>query len=180
MKLFKHVVAFVLATLALAATAVIAAAPSQALTLTAPKMTRTERSWAEAVFSLMNTERAAHGLRPYHWNLHLVASARYHNTQMAAANSLSHQLPKEAPFYDRELAFGYHWYTAGENCSVNPDVSEAGVLELQKMMYRERPPGETGHRLNILSRSFHDVGIAVLVDPTNQRVWMTEDFGAQN
>lgn len=179
MKLFKYVAALVLAALALGTTALITAAPSEALTLPAPYMTTTERSWALAVFALMNKERAAHGLRPYQWNQHLVASGRYHNLRMAEANTLSHQLPHEAPFYDRERAFGYHWYTAGENCGVNPDVSEAGVLQLETMMYDERLPGEIGHRLNILSRSFHDVGVAVRIDRTNDRVWLTEDFGTE-
>ena len=131
-----------------------------------------------AVFNLLNLERLAHGRTPLRLNQHLVRSARYHNIRMARANTLSHQLPNEPAFTDRELAFGYHWSTAAENCSVNPDVSLAGVLELQRLMYHEQPPGETGHRQNILSPNYSDVGIAVLIDPVNQRVWMTEDFGA--
>jgi hypothetical protein len=33
-------------------------------------------------------------------------------------------------------------------------------------------------RQNILSREFRDVGIAVLIDRVNERVWLTEDLGA--
>lgn len=146
--------------------------------LTVRQMTATEAAWASAVFTRLNAERLAHGRLPLHLNRHLVDSAMYHNARMARVNTLSHQLPHEPSFTDRELDFGYHWSTAGENCSVNPDVSERGVLQLERMMYHERPPGETGHRQNILSRNYRDVGIAVLIDTKNDRVWMTEDFGA--
>jgi uncharacterized protein YkwD len=151
---------------------------AQARTLTARNMTVVESTWASAVLTVLNLERVAHGRLPLRLNHDLVRSAMYHDVRMARANSLSHQLPHEPSFTDRELAFGYRWSTAAENCSVNPDVSKRGVLQLQRMMYHERPPGETGHRQNILSRSFRDVGIAVLIDPRNERVWMTEDFGA--
>jgi uncharacterized protein YkwD len=140
-------------------------------------MTTVEANWAKAVYTLLNAERAAHGRLPLRLNLHLVNSAMYHDVRMARANTLSHQLPNEPSFTDRELGFGYHWSTAGENCSVNPDVSKAGVLQLEQMMYDERLPGEIGHRQNILSFAFRDVGIAVLIDTKNQRVWMTQDFG---
>lgn len=176
MKLFRYVAALTVLTLSLGTCSLVTAGPSSALTVR--RMTVVETSWASAVFARLNLERLAHGRRPLRLNRHLVKSAMYHNVRMARANTLSHQLPHEPSFTDRELDFGYHWSTAGENCSVNPDVSEHGVLQLERMMYRERPPGETGHRQNILSRHFRDVGIAVLIDTTNQRVWMTEDFGA--
>lgn len=147
-------------------------------TLSAPAMTRTEAVWATTVFTLLNTERLLHGRPLLRSNPHLVNSAMYHDVRMARANSITHQLPHEPAFTDRELDFGYHWSTAAENCSVNPDVSLRGVLQVQRMMYHERPPGETGHRLNILSPNFRDVGIAVLIDLKNKRVWLTEDFGA--
>ena len=154
------------------------AAARTSSTLTVRRMTATEAKWASAVYALLNVERLAHGRSPLTRNRRLVHSAMYHDVRMARTNTLSHQLPHEPSFTDRELAFGYHWSTAGENCSVNPDMSERGVLQLQRMMYHERPPGETGHRQNILSRDFRDVGIAVLIDTGNNRVWMTEDFGA--
>jgi uncharacterized protein YkwD len=41
-------------------------------------------------------------------------------------------------------------------------------------MLDEKPPDD-GHRLNILSSSFHRIGIAVSVDG-NGTVWMSQDF----
>jgi uncharacterized protein YkwD len=176
MTLFRRVAAIMVCTMGLGSAALVSAEPTRALT--APRITRVEAAWATAVYALLNVERLAHGRLPLRLNQHLVKSAMYHNARMAKANTLSHQLAHELSFTDRELAFGYHWSTAAENCSVNPDVSRAGVLQLERMMIHERPPGETGHRQNILSRNYRDVGIAVLIDNTNQRVWMTEDFGA--
>lgn len=177
MRLWKRLAVSMSLTVTLAAAVLVPAGPAAALTMP-PRMSLVERSWQMAVYTLLNLERLAHGRPPLRLSLHLVRSARYHNVQMAKANTLSHQLPHEPSFTDREVDFGYHWSTAAENCSVNPDVSLAGVLQLERLMYHERPPGETGHRDNILSPNYRDVGIAVLIDPINHRVWMTEDFGA--
>jgi uncharacterized protein YkwD len=177
MRLVKYLAVLTVLTVTVATTVLVTDGPASALTMP-PRMTRIERTWKMAVFAALNLERLAHGLSPLRLNQHLVRSARYHNLRMATANTLSHQLPNEPSFTDREADFGYRWSTAAENCSVNPDVSLAGVLQLERLMYNERPPGETGHRQNILSRAYRDVGIAVLIDPVNQRVWMTEDFGA--
>ena len=177
MRLWKRIAAITVLILGLGSTTVVSAGPASALTMP-PRMSKLERTWQMAVFNMLNLERTTHGRSPLRLNLHLVRSARYHNVRMARANTLSHQLPNEPVFTDREVDFDYHWSTAGENCSVNPDVSLSGVLELQRLMYKERPPGETGHRQNILSPHYKDIGIAVLIDPVNQRVWMTEDFGA--
>jgi uncharacterized protein YkwD len=176
MKLFRYLSALTVFTVAVGLCSQGAAHASTSLTVR--RMTTVEHRWATAVFTLMNVERVAHDRAPLRLNRHLVHSAMYHNVWMARTNTLSHQLPNEPSFSDRELDFGYRWSTAGENCSVNPVVSLRGVLQLEQMMYHERPPGETGHRENILSRAYRDVGIAVLIDTKHDRVWMTEDFGA--
>ena len=43
-------------------------------------------------------------------------------------------------------------------------------------MYNETPPDD-GHRLNILSSSFHNVGVDVYTDSTG-KMWITCDFGS--
>lgn len=177
MRLWKRIALIMVFALGLSTASVATAPPSKALL--ARHMTSVERTWALAVYSLLNLERLVHGLPPLRFAHRLVESGMYHNRRMARANTLSHQLPHEPSFTDRERAFGYRWVAAAENCSVNPDMSEAGVLQLQRMMYHEQPPGETGHRQNILSPTMRAVGIAVLIDPVNNRVWMTEDFGAR-
>lgn len=43
-------------------------------------------------------------------------------------------------------------------------------------MYAETPPND-GHRRNILSTTFVDVGVDVIDDRTHGRIWLTTDFG---
>ena len=43
-------------------------------------------------------------------------------------------------------------------------------------MYNETPPDD-GHRRNILSSSFTEVGIDVVEDTAHGKVWLVTDFG---
>jgi uncharacterized protein YkwD len=131
--------------------------------------------WAKAVFSQLNAERATNGLKPLRWSDRLHYSAHRHNLQMGQANTLSHQLPGEASLGDR-VTLWYAWSSCGENIAWNSQRSQAGVLALETSMYSETPPND-GHRRNILSTSFVDVGVDVVDDSTHGRVWLTTDFG---
>jgi uncharacterized protein YkwD len=95
---------------------------------------------------------------------------------MADANTLSHQLPGEASLGARISAAGYSWSAVGENVAWNSRRSESGVLALQDSMYNETPPND-GHRKNILSSKFTEVGISVIEDPEHGKVWLVTDFG---
>jgi uncharacterized protein YkwD len=149
--------------------AVVAAPAAQA-------MTTLEASWSGAVFTMINSERAAHGLRPLVrvWNLN--SSGRTHNRWMQKYNTMSHQLPGEPWLGKRETNAGYYWTYCGENIGWNSSISLSGVKALQSMMYNEKAPYD-GHRLNILSTHFANVGVDVLIDYTNHKVWLTTDFG---
>ncbi|MGN6605889.1 MAG: CAP domain-containing protein [Jatrophihabitans sp.] len=136
-----------------------------------------ERVWAGVILRTLNLERALHGLPALHVAPRLVVSARRHDLAMARANTMSHQLPGEAPLTTRVSRTGYRWHWVGENVAWNSDISAAGLLLLQHIMYNELPP-ENGHRLNILSPNYKQVGIDVYIDRSNGKVWMTEDFGA--
>ena len=134
---------------------------------------------ARAVLAQLNSERAAHGLRALRMDSRLVSSAHTHNLTMAAHNQMSHQLPGEAWFADRILAAGYPYVYAGENVGWNSVRTVAGALQLETMMYTERPPND-GHRQNILSPHYTQVGIDVYVDPGTGKIWLTEDFGSRS
>jgi len=43
-------------------------------------------------------------------------------------------------------------------------------------MYNEVAP-YNGHRLNILSRTYRDVGVYIYMDGTHHKMWLTVDFG---
>lgn len=156
-------------------------APSPTTSTTAPPATgptATEANYAQSVFSLLNSERSANGLPPLAWNATLANCSAYdHSKLMAADNTMSHQLPGEAFFADRITACGYQWSAAGENIGWTTNMSAAGAQSIETSMYNEVPPND-GHRLNILSTSFTQVGIGIVLDNTNHKLWLTEDFAA--
>jgi uncharacterized protein YkwD len=136
----------------------------------------TRSDWANAVLSELNSERAKHGLRALKMNSKLVSAAHKHNLAMAKANTLSHQLKGEAALGSRVSAAGYRWSAVGENVAYNGRRSKDGILAVQKAMYNEKPPND-GHRKNILSKTYVDVGIDVISDSVHGKVWLVTDFG---
>ena len=136
----------------------------------------TRSDWAKAVLAELNAERANHDLPALKLNSKLVSAAHTHNLAMAKANKLSHQLSGEAALGSRVSAAGYHWSAVGENVAYNSSRSQSGVLAVQKAMYNEKPPDD-GHRRNILSKTYVDVGIDVISDSVHGKVWLVTDFG---
>jgi uncharacterized protein YkwD len=145
---------------------------------TAPRLSvATTASFARSMLALLNGERAAHHLRPLYMNSKLILSAHRHNLTMASRHVMSHQLPGEAFFATRITRAGYRWQWAGENIGYTSDLSVPALLVLQRKMYNERPPQDTGHRLNILSTRARQVGIDVYYDAKHHTIWFTQDFG---
>jgi uncharacterized protein YkwD len=128
------------------------------------------------VLDRLNAQRASHGLPALRSDAELVAAAHGHNLKMAAADQLSHQLPGEAGLGERISAAGYSFSTVGENIGVNPDRSQAGAVALQNLMYNETPPND-GHRRNILSSNFTEVGVDVINDSAHGKIWLVTVFG---
>jgi uncharacterized protein YkwD len=149
------------------------AGPAQASGI---RRTATERAYSLAVLRVLNAERRLQHLVPLRYDSKLRLAARRHNLTMARANTLSHQLPGELSFTARIDRAGYHWTYAGENIGWNSSMTERGVVALQKLMYREKPPND-GHRRNILSRHFRNVGVDVYLDRAHHKVWLTTDWG---
>lgn len=166
----------VVAALTAALIGTAALAPPAGATTAVHRRTPREVALAVAVQTVMNLERAVHGLAPLKMRFRLRTAARAHNRAMAAADELSHQLPGEPDIGDRLHRAHYRWSFAGENVAWNSVMSRAGVLQLERLMYREKPP-ENGHRLNILSPDYRDVGVDVYFDSAHHKVWLTTDFG---
>jgi uncharacterized protein YkwD len=137
--------------------------------------TAMEAQNAQAVFQAINQSRADNGLPPLTWSTALANSARQHDLTMQAANTLSHQLPGEAAFGDRERQQGVNWTWAAENIGETSDQTVNGALGLHQAMMSERPPDD-GHRQNILTTSGNIIGIAILMDQQHGLLWLTEDF----
>jgi uncharacterized protein YkwD len=153
------------------------AAASRAAAAPVPTPARIHRM-AVAMLGVLNAERRWHRLPPLRTAPLLVLSAHRHNLAMARHNLMSHQLPGEASLARRISRTGYHWRAAGENVGWNADATARGLLSLERQMYLERPPDD-GHRVNILSRTFTQVGIDVYYDAAHSKIWFTQDFGVQ-
>lgn len=140
--------------------------------------TSTENQLAQQLFNQINSDRAAQGLPAYAWNDTLAKGAAQHNVTMATTGcGLAHQCPNEPGPCDRVTNEGVTWQTCGENIgytSPDPDFWTAIKQNIEGGMLAEKPPDD-GHRKNLLSTSFHQVGVAVLIDDKGLE-WVTEDF----
>jgi len=134
----------------------------------------------QQVLALINQARAKAALPAYTITSGLTTSATKHNQTMAGGCGLSHQCPGEAALGARETAAGVQWSSAGENIGDGGPVSNTSAavaqlaVGLTQDMLNEQPPND-GHRQNILSSSFHHIGIAVYRSSSGT-VWMTQDF----
>jgi uncharacterized protein YkwD len=159
------------------------AAPTPSKTRSvAPKRAQSrpgDSTGAQAVLDQTNAWRVAAGLPPYKMSTGLVASAHKHNLAMAAGCGLSHRCAGEADLGDRIRAEGVKWSAAGENCGVGNAANTSAAITkaakgLNQAMFDEKPPAD-GHRRNLLSSSFTQIGIDVVRD-SKGKVWLTEDF----
>ncbi len=135
---------------------------------------------AQQVLDQINEARAAIGLPAYTMEPGLVASAALHNQVMLSGCGLSHQCPGEAGLGERITAQGVRWNAAGENIGyggpvqANDEAIVAMAKRLTSSMLAETPPND-GHRKNLLSTTFHRVGVAIIRDASG-KVWLTQDF----
>lgn len=135
----------------------------------------TARTWAHKMLVWLNAERTVHGRVPLRMDVKLIRSAHRHNLAMAGAHVMSHQLPGEPDFATRLERVGYDYSRAGENVGYNSLETIGGLRTLEREMYHELAP-DNGHRVNILSRAYRQVGIDVYFDGRGT-MWFTQDFG---
>lgn len=130
---------------------------------------------AQALFTALNGARQQAGLPPLSWSAALQRSAAAHNKQMASANELAFRVSGEPALGVRQANQGVHGSYAAENLASTPATGVAGALAAQQQMLAEQPPDDH-RRQNLLSPAVNAVGIDVLVDPVNGRMWITQDF----
>jgi outer membrane protein assembly factor BamB len=133
------------------------------------------------VFQLLNAQRSANGLPALRRVAPLDTAAQsYSDTMMRATAGgpvyLSHTSPDGTTFDSRIRQAGYDWFTIGENIA-------AGQKSPQEVVsaWMSSP----GHRENILSPEFRDIGLGLAVGPGTwpggfqdpQVFWWTTDFG---
>jgi uncharacterized protein YkwD len=138
-----------------------------AAALWAATATSVERS----VWTLTNQERAEYNLAGLSLNGDLVASARAHSADMAAQNYFDHTDLEGGSPGDRIAASGYEARSWGENIAAVYATPQAVV---DGWMNSE------GHKANILSENFCDIGVGYAYDGESQygHYW-TQHFGRQ-
>jgi uncharacterized protein YkwD len=133
-----------------------------------------ENKLSQQLFALINHNRAANHLNAYTWNNVLAKGARVHSQKMVKCG-LSHACAGEPQPCDRVLREGIQYMACGENVgTATYPTTWSGVQAIDQGMMSEVPP-EDGHRKNLLSTDFHQMGIGISV-AENNTVWVTEDF----
>lgn len=128
-------------------------------------------AFEQAVMELVNAERAAQGLPPLKRIPQLDQAARYHTADMVQDNYFQHdsydrvnnQLQYACKWSDRVQKYYPGWSNLGENIAAGYS-SPADVM--QGWM------NSSGHRANILSQSFSEIGIGY----AGGNYW-AQDFG---
>jgi uncharacterized protein YkwD len=118
-----------------------------------------KRTMVRATLCVLNAERARHGLRPLKLNKRLSRAARRHARDMARRNYFAHDSLGGRTFVDRIRRTGYlrnarSWWV-GENLAWG-SLDRSAPRAITRMWMNS-----PGHRANILSRSFNEVGIGL-------------------
>ncbi len=154
-------IAAVLALIALLGLSSSASARSCASTSLAPAKARAQTTVA-ATLCLVNAERARRGLRPLAANSRLSAAAQRHSADMAARDYFDHNTLGGGNFLVRIRRAGYltraHSWTVGENIAWGSGVSSTPAAIHRSWM------NSAGHRANILSPAFREIGIGIVND----------------
>jgi len=147
-----------------------------------PNALRANSVIEEEIIRLVNLQRAAAGLAPLAVNMRLNAAAGFHTTDMVRIGNLyGPEVAHEHTLYgtnrpqvsDRFDAAGYDiWsrsFAFGENIAYGFS-SAASVMNAWM--------SSAGHRANILSTSFREIGVSVGADAQG-RLYFTQTFGYQ-
>jgi len=141
-----------------------------------------DRTIVRATLCVLNAERANAGLGPLRLNKRLSKAARRHAEDMNRRNYFSHDTLGGGTFVDRIRQTGYlngaNYWTVGENIAwgTRDQAAPSGVAKMWM--------GSPGHRANILSGSFREIGIGlsdgapVARSPKPVAIYATE-FGAK-
>ena len=118
-----------------------------------------KRALVRATLCVLNAERARRDLRPLRLSLRLSTAARRHSRAMVRSKFFSHDSADGASFVDRIRRTGYlsgasGWYV-GENIAYGSG-NRSSPRSIGRAWMNSRP-----HRANILSPSFHEIGIGV-------------------
>ncbi len=141
-----------------------------------PKHLRTKQA-RNAVICLINKQRRDNGRGGLDWDSRLNESARKHSKRMADRGCFAHQCPGESGLESRLRAVGYlhgglNRWAYSENIAYGTG-GRATPRETVKRWMRS-----SGHRANILSRTYEDVGAGFAAKGNTG--FYTADFGMRS
>ena len=120
---------------------------------------------AISLLDAMNRERVAHGLNPLRLNEQLTLAATDRMRDMFAKHYFDHTSPDGIDPFSWIDKRGYGYTDAGENLAVGY-ATAADIVD----GWMKSP----AHRVNVLSKNFDDVGVAIMpTSPTNRRMGPT-------
>lgn len=119
-------------------------------------------------FQLLNADRAANGLPTLKVNMNLVHLAENYGQDMINRNYFSHYNPEGQSPFDRMTQAGISYRYAGENLAINSSVPAAENAFMNS----------SGHRANILSPNYTEVGVGVRKDAAGS-VYVVQEFISQ-
>ncbi len=121
----------------------------------------------KAILDMTNAARKQYQLPPLLANPTLGKCARLHSLNMATRKKMAHDLDGKTPF-DRMTAAGYKFNSAGENVAYGD-----APISIQQIF--EGWMNSEGHRKNILSRDFTEIGLGV--GSNGEQKYYTQVFG---
>ena len=107
----------------------------------------------EKLFFLVNNERSSRGLPELRFDPLLRAMARAHSQKMIQENKLGHDFPGYNTLANRAAQAGLHFNVIGEN------VASGNTFIMR--FFHEQLMSSPGHRENILSANFRQLGIGI-------------------
>ena len=119
------------------------------------------------VIAMLNEERRRAGLSRLEPAELLGVAARAHSTDMAARGYLDHTSPEGATAADRVALAGYAFAAVGENIA----WGQKDARQVMTAWMHSR-----GHKANILSPHYTEVGVGVAATRHGALVW-TQNFG---
>jgi uncharacterized protein YkwD len=118
------------------------------------------RLFGGSVVQELNRVRAARGLPPLRSAPALAVSARRHSTQMGQRGFFAHESADGTPFWRRIGRFyggsGFRSWEVGENIFWQSPASIAAISVVRSWL------ASPGHRANVLSGSWQDVGVGAV------------------
>lgn len=119
-------------------------------------------AYQQEVVNLVNKERAKYGLSALKSNSSLANVATIKSQDMVNKNYFSHTSPTYGSPFDMMKQFGISYKTAGENIAMGQKTPSEVVTAWMN---------SEGHRKNILSSSFTQIGVGVAKNANSQLYW---------